>query len=217
MHHMAVALNNQKIMPDLTDYQRTIVMKALNGLTKFLYENDIYEEVGIELTSKGIRLRISNPMLFELGGADLKPEIHPVLSKLAELTKSWPSQIRIEGHTDDLPIHTAEYPSNWELSSARALNVLKYFQEQGASPSKLAALGHAEHRPLVPNTSPENRAKNRRVEIFIEHDDGAGMGEGESIQIGSSPAALDWTSKLRSSFSRADEAAHTNDATSERP
>ena len=66
--HAIIPPANQKPMPDLNDYQRMIIMKTLQGLTKFLYENDIYEEVGIELTSKGIRLRISSPLLFELGG-----------------------------------------------------------------------------------------------------------------------------------------------------
>lgn len=216
--HAIIPPANQKPMPDLNDYQRMIIMKTLQGLTKFLYENDIYEEVGIELTSKGIRLRISSPLLFELGGADLKSEIRPVLSKLAELTKSWPSQIRIEGHTDDLPIHTSQYPSNWELSSDRAMRVLKYFEDQGSDPSKLAAVGYAEHHPLVPNDSAENRAKNRRVEIFIEHDDGGGMGgEGESINLGSSASALDWTSKFRSSFAREGEKDHVNEVSSESP
>ena len=141
-----------------------------------------------------------------------------MLSKLAELTKSWPSQIRIEGHTDDLPIHTSQYPSNWELSSDRAMRVLKYFEDQGSDPSKLAAVGYAEHHPLVPNDSAENRAKNRRVEIFIEHDDGGGMGgEGESINLGSSASALDWTSKFRSSFAREGEKDHVNEVSSESP
>jgi len=213
-----INLNNQKPMPDLTDYQRMILMKTLQGLTKFLQENDIHEEVGLELTSKGIRLRISNPLLFELGRAELKPEILPVLSKLAELTKSWPSQIRVEGHTDDLPIHTAKYPSNWWLSSARAMSVLEYFEDEGSSPLKLSAVGYAEFRPLVSNDSEESRAKNRRVEIFIEHDDGGGMGvEGESIKLGSPAAALDWTSQIRSEFREGGETPRTDDASSENP
>jgi len=205
-----------KPQPDLTDYQRMVIMKTLQGLTKFLYDRNIHNDVELELTSNGIRLRISNPLLFALGEADLKSEILPVLAKLAELTKSWPSQIRVEGHTDDLPIHTVQYPSNWELSSARALNVVKYFVDQGSNPSKLSAVGYGEFRPLVPNSSEEGRAENRRVEIFIEHDDGQGIG-GETIPIGSPAAVLDWVSKFRSGVTSEDKTVPENSDAGEGP
>jgi len=84
------------------------------------------------------------------------------------MTRDWDNQIRIEGHTDDLPIHNSVFPSNWELSSARAISVLRYFIQKGIEPQRLAAVGYGEYHPLVPNTSPENRARNRRVEIYIQ-------------------------------------------------
>jgi chemotaxis protein MotB len=75
----------------------------------------------------------------------------------------------VEGHTDNIPISTAKFPSNWELSTARAMSVVKYlYKVEGISASKLAAVGHGEYRPLVPNTTRENRSRNRRVEIFIK-------------------------------------------------
>jgi len=76
--------------------------------------------------------------------------------------------VLIEGHTDNLPIRTAQYPSNWELSAARAARVLRYLvQKGGISPHRLTAVGYADTRPLVPNTTPANRAQNRRVDIAI--------------------------------------------------
>ena len=109
-------------------------------------------------------------MLFNLGSANLNPNIFELLDLAIDVTKGWPNSIRIEGHTDNIPINTDKYPSNWELSSARALSVLKYFIGNGISPEKISATGYGEYRPLVPNNTVENRAKNRRVEIFINYD-----------------------------------------------
>ena len=79
-----------------------------------------------------------------------------------------PNRVRIEGHTCDLPIHTARYPSNWELSAQRAINVLTYLVRKGIDPSRLSAVGYADTRPIVPNIDEEHRRKNRRVDIVIE-------------------------------------------------
>jgi len=73
----------------------------------------------------------------------------------------------VEGHTDNLPIHTKEFPSNWELSTARAISVIRYLEEKGINKERLSALGYGEYRPLVSNNTPENRAINRRVGIII--------------------------------------------------
>ena len=129
------------------------------------------DQVKLQITEKGVAIRISNDMLFKLGKAELNPNIYELLDLAIDVTKGWPNSIRIEGHTDNIPINTFKYPSNWELSSARALSVLKYFINKGRiSPEKISATGFGEFRPLVPNTSPQNRAKNRRVEIFINYD-----------------------------------------------
>ena len=106
--------------------------------------------------------------LFDSGSATLKPEGIKVVAKLAETLKGYPDTvIRSEGHTDNKPISTGRFPSNWELSSARATEVVRSLQKQGISPERLIAIGYGDTRPAAPNTDAESRAKNRRVEIIV--------------------------------------------------
>jgi chemotaxis protein MotB len=106
--------------------------------------------------------------LFDPGSAALKPMGIKVLEKLAESLKAQPDKmIRIEGHTDDRPIQTSRFPSNWHLSAARAIVVVSYLEKRGIPPERLIAVGYGASRPAVPNTDAESRAQNRRVEIFV--------------------------------------------------
>jgi len=91
-----------------------------------------------------------------------------VLDLVAQQVKDRPNHIRVEGHTDDRPISTAIFPSNWELSSARATSVVRYLSDShGIAPDRISALGYGEYRPIKPNNSVENRAKNRRVDVVV--------------------------------------------------
>lgn len=155
------------LMPRLNRRERVRVTMLMKKLRQALEEKKLQKHVKLNVKENGILIRIDAPVLFDLGKANLKPEIYPILDKIVELTMGWPNEIRIEGHTDNLPIHTKEFPSNWELSAARAISVLRYFVSKGVPSSRLSAVGYGEFHPLVPNTSPENRAKNRRVEIYI--------------------------------------------------
>ncbi len=113
-------------------------------------------------------LRVNESVLFPPGSAKLKPEALPVLAKVASLVRPLPLQLRVEGHTDDRPYAKAKM-SNWDLSVARAVSVLKYFQKNKLFPlDRMSAVGYGAEHPLVPNDSPENRAKNRRVEFVLE-------------------------------------------------
>ncbi|HDH99826.1 MAG TPA: chemotaxis protein MotB, partial [Firmicutes bacterium] len=89
------------------------------------------------------------------------------LREIAFMLADLPCEVIVEGHTDDLPIHTDKFPSNWELSAVRAVNVVKVLMEYGIPPSRLAAVGYGEFRPLKPNDSERHRAMNRRAEILI--------------------------------------------------
>jgi len=122
----------------------------------------------IQSTDNGIRFTLQDELLFESGKSNLKTGILPLLRKIAEMNIAANGVLRIEGHTDNVPINTRRFPSNWELSSSRALNVLHYFENLGIKREKLACSGFADTRPLKPNDSAANRAKNRRVEIFLE-------------------------------------------------
>jgi chemotaxis protein MotB len=114
-------------------------------------------------------INIDNSILFDSGKTTVKEGVKKSLAKIAKALNNFPeNNIQIEGHTDDVPIHTPKFPSNWELSSARALSVLRFFVDKtDVDPRKLSAVGYGEYHPLVPNDTPENKRLNRRVDIVI--------------------------------------------------
>ncbi|RLE14896.1 flagellar motor protein MotB [Candidatus Aerophobetes bacterium] len=141
--------------------------KIAQQISQFVISKGLTGKVKVKLVRGGIRVSLASPILFELGKAELKPAIFPLLDKIAIILKKLPNEIVVEGHTDNLPIHTERFPSNWELSAARAINVAKYLIKKGVSPSRVGVVGYADSRPIYPNDTPEHRASNRRVEIFI--------------------------------------------------
>ncbi len=125
---------------------------------------------GVEIVPQeaGVVIRINSALLFPLGSDRLHPEGERLLGDIARALKDLPGEIRVEGHTDDLPIHTPRFPSNWELSLARAARVGRAFIEvYGIDPRRIVLSGYADQRPLVPNDSPEHRQRNRRVEVYL--------------------------------------------------
>lgn len=133
-----------------------------------LIEQEGLTGVQLDLQERGLVVRFAEQVFFDLGEATLKPEARETLRKLAGTLRSLPNPLRVEGHTDNLPINTPRFPSNWELSVHRATNVVRFLiEEEGFDPQKLSAAGYSEYRPLKPNDSAENRAMNRRVDIVI--------------------------------------------------
>ena len=129
-------------------------------------ESSGHVEVGA--SREGIVISLAGNLLFDSGKSDLKPQGLVLLDSVAERLKTMTNEIRIEGHTDNVPIATPLYPSNWELSSARAITVGRYLSEHdGISPTRLAAAGYGEFRPVTSNDSREGRARNRRVDLVI--------------------------------------------------
>lgn len=116
---------------------------------------------------------ISTDILFDSGVARLSPKALTVMQRLADTLKPWPNAIRVEGHTDDRPINTAAFPSNWELSAARAASVVHLFMDRGVVPGRMAVLGFGPYRPVAANTSAAGRNANRRVELVILSRDSA--------------------------------------------
>ncbi len=129
----------------------------------------------VTLTKEGLMVSLQEQgttPFFESGFAELTPSMITMLDKLAPVMKEVLSsqEILIEGHTDDIPISNEYYDSNWELSTYRAVTVLRYFVDKhGYPPGRLGAVGYGEHRPIVPNDSPDHRAKNRRVVLFVKN------------------------------------------------
>ena len=114
-----------------------------------------------------VELEMKSRMLFSSGEADLADSALPVLKKIAEIFREVPNVIYVEGHTDNIPIDTVEFPSNWDLSAARAASVVKQFTSLGISPGRLAAVGYGEFHPIADNKVEEGRFKNRRVVLVL--------------------------------------------------
>jgi chemotaxis protein MotB len=119
------------------------------------------------VTENMIRVRLQNTILFPSAYSTLSPEADEPISKLAQVLKDMPNPVVIEGHTDDVPLVKSPYHSNWELSVSRSNAVIEKLVSDGVPPERLVAAGYGEFRPAAPNDSPENRARNRRVEILI--------------------------------------------------
>lgn len=130
-------------------------------------------ELGIDASpgTQELTLRIDDSLLFFSGNAELRYAGMMLLKQLTPILTGFSGQLSIEGHTDDLPINTLQFPSNWELSSARALAVLRFLDDDGLDPAKMRAVAYADSQPLSPNSSRAARAANRRVEIVLREAD----------------------------------------------
>jgi chemotaxis protein MotB len=126
--------------------------------------------VTVRREDRGLDIEINTDILFPSGAAGFAPAAAAVLDKLAEVLKPFPNAIRVEGYTDDRPIRTSEFPSNWELSAARAASVVHQLTKQGVDPLRLEIVGYGETRPLQSNDTPEGRNANRRVAILVLED-----------------------------------------------
>ncbi|MAZ70615.1 flagellar motor protein MotD [Porticoccus sp.] len=125
------------------------------------------EIVNIKRNKFWLEVEIKSSLLFPSGGSDLVPASIPVLQKLSKIFRELPNRIHVEGFTDNQPINTVIFPSNWELSTARAAAVVRLFESNGIAASRMAAIGYGEFRPIAENTTETGRAKNRRVVIVV--------------------------------------------------
>ncbi len=152
---------------------KRMAVDAATKMREKIKQENLEDAVKVQVTETGIAIQIEDKggVGFESGRADVNPKLYGVLKDLANVVNAAPStQVRVEGHTDNVPIHNAQFPSNWELSSARALNVVRYMAADGdVDPSRLSAIGYGEYRPRAPNTTAENRKANRRIEIYVDY------------------------------------------------
>ena len=141
----------------------------LQDIRQMIKKKNLEDSVQAIKQGDKIILRVKGRLLFLSGSTQFDQRAAGVLSEVARLVKNYPGyRLDIQGHTDSRPIHNQNFASNWELSALRATAVLRYLIKQGVSPHRLTATGYADTDPLVPNTSPENMAKNRRVEFVLE-------------------------------------------------
>ncbi|SEQ17401.1 chemotaxis protein MotB [Ectothiorhodospira magna] len=123
--------------------------------------------IEVERDRLWIEVQINTSILFASGSAELSPDAVPIMQQLAAILSQFPARVHVEGHTDNVPISTPIYPSNWELSSGRAATVVNLFARNGVNPEQMAAIGFGEYRPKADNDTPEGRMKNRRVNIVV--------------------------------------------------
>ncbi|BAC14500.1 flagellar motor protein MotB [Oceanobacillus iheyensis] len=138
-------------------------------INHFIQEHELTEQLGTELTDEGLMITLVNEVFFDSGSAEVKETSKEIANDVSNLLYTEPPhQVVISGHADDVPIETEEYNSNWELSVSRAINFMTLILEnEELDPTLFSAKGYGEFQPIVPNTSAENRAKNRRVEVLI--------------------------------------------------
>lgn len=140
-------------------------------LRAYLAEHGLQDQVYVTTTSQGVIISFTGSVLFERGQAVIRSTSLPILGKIGEYLRQIPNYIGVAGSTDDLPINTNQFPSNWELSVVRATTVIRFFTETtGLKPERFIAVGYGEYHPLFPNNSEEDRRKNRRVDIIIYYE-----------------------------------------------
>lgn len=150
------------------DHKFEEVLVTYTAIKEYLREEGLEEVVKIRIEDRGVVLEIQDQLLFDSGQAEIRTEASEVLRKVAGILQSVPNQIIVEGHTDNRPINTARYPSNWELSVDRAVRVVRYLSDRhGIHPSRFLATGYGEYQPVATNATADGRSQNRRVNIVI--------------------------------------------------
>ncbi|MCL1826781.1 MAG: flagellar motor protein MotB [Candidatus Cloacimonetes bacterium] len=139
----------------------------VNKITEQLAMANIADLMNVQKSKDVLRISIAEGLLFDSGQAIIKATADTFLVGIAEILNIVPFEIRIEGHTDNIPIHTVRFPSNWELSYARALALGLKFAECEVNPDRFQLIGHGDQRPKADNSTPEGRSINRRVEIEV--------------------------------------------------
>lgn len=147
-------------------------------MSEYIKENNLEASITLRLDERGLLVTFLDDVLFDSGKADLKPKAREIINKVAEIIRRNNKNVRVEGHTDNVPINTFRFPSNWELSTTRAVNVVKYLiEENGMEAKRMSASGYSDQHPVDDNNTKEGRQKNRRVDMVILRDEKNGTGK----------------------------------------
>lgn len=169
-----------------TDKRKEKAERLRDEVVDKLLREDSREDIMVSVSGdfREVSIRLAASLLFQPGSAEMEQSAVPMLEEMAAILLPLQLPIMIEGHTDNVPINTAEFQSNWQLSAARAANVLLYMQNQfGLPPTLLSASGYGEYRPITDNDTPENRARNRRVEFVVAVPDEAQVTDSEPGEL----------------------------------
>lgn len=156
----------------LNDLPEPMIITPIDRLkiemNQLISESEFSNSIRMEENERGIVIHILENIVFTPGSAELKSTSKIVLNRIANIIKKLPNDIRVEGHTDNIPISTSSFPSNWHLSVARALNTAYYLiNNEGVPPDRVSIVGNAEYKPIESNETAYGRALNRRVDIVI--------------------------------------------------
>lgn len=147
---------------------KAIMDDVKKELEKTIKEENLSDNVKLIETDDKVILRIDSVILFDSGYADIKKEGLDALGKIGGMLKKLSNHIIVEGHTDNVPIHNSRFPSNWELSAKRSINVVQFLTKQSGIPTiQITSMASGEYKPILPNDTEANRAKNRRIDIVI--------------------------------------------------
>lgn len=163
----SIRLTQKQAGPDMFDPGLKLFFKY-RKMEEEVRTMDPSGQISLIKDRRGTVIRVGDGLAFETGKAEILRDFGQKLDKIADLIAALPSSVQVEGHTDNIPVKTSAYPSNWELSTARAMSIVRYFVDRHSmDPQRFSVSGYGEFRPIDTNDSPEGRAKNRRVEIVI--------------------------------------------------
>lgn len=145
------------------------LLEVKQMIDKYIQENKLTGDLQTVLTEEGLMIRIKDSALFPSGSAEMLPESRRFGATIAKMLVPLQQKVVISGHTDNVPINTREFPSNWDLSSKRALNFMKFLlAQENLQPQRFSAIGYGEYRPVMTNDNNDGQSKNRRVEVLIQ-------------------------------------------------
>ncbi|MDY6919475.1 MAG: flagellar motor protein MotD [Pseudomonadota bacterium] len=178
---------------EMRDNEVDRLSKITEQLAMKLQEQMKDDVVEIRGNDEWVEVNIKASVLYPSGSATLAPEAREVLDRVSDVLKNRSNPIHVEGYTDDVPISTARFPSNWELSAARAASVVRFFEQQGINSSQMAAVGYGEYHPVADNDSEEGRSRNRRIALVISKsaaakDQNEANDSGSDYKLGTGPA-----------------------------
>lgn len=153
--------------PILLDEEQ--LRRVMLDLAAYARDKGLEDAIVMEILERGLNISLTEKLMFNSGSSELRPEAFPILDEIVLKLKGVTNDINVEGHTDNVPISNENFGSNWELSTSRAINVVKYFVEQkGIVPDRVSASGYGEYRPIADNKTPEGRAANRRIVLIVQ-------------------------------------------------
>jgi chemotaxis protein MotB len=189
---LAASLRNAFNVSSSTGSQPSVVVSSNGSSTSVIEQQDFQRilqaiqqaeaaqnipssQVSAQITNEGISVTVSGTLLFFNGTNQIKPDGLVLLQKIGAILTTIPNAVRVEGYTDNIPVDSSQYPTNWELSAARAVAVVRYLSEgSGVAPQRLSAVGCGQYHPIVPNDTRAHREENRRAVIVVLYGSGAG-------------------------------------------